>query len=132
MLLLILSVVLLGLGIALFCLAWDRAVWACIGVTAIAFGVVASLSGGIIAMWVQVNKDIDYQNALHDREVLVYRLEHQEENLVGNELLYAEIVDFNNRLRFEKKWANNLWVGVFNNELIADLDYIEYKEVPNQ
>jgi hypothetical protein len=69
--------------------------------------------------------EIEYQNTLHTREMLEYRIEHMEENITGNEMLYNDIVEFNNVLRAEKKWANNPWTNWFNNQDIASIDYIE-------
>jgi hypothetical protein len=48
-----------------------------------------------------------------------------EENITGNEMLYNDIVEFNNKLRAEKKWAFNPWTDWFNNKDIASIDYIE-------
>ena len=72
-----------------------------------------------------VNYDLDYQNTLHEKEMIEYRMEHVEDNLTGNEMLYNDIVEFNNKLRSQKKWANNAWTSWFNNKKIAALDYIE-------
>ena len=69
--------------------------------------------------------DVEYQNMLHTREMLEYRIEHMEENITGNEMLYNDIVEFNNELRAEKKWALNPWTNWFNNQDIASIDYIE-------
>ena len=69
--------------------------------------------------------DIDYQDMLSQKEMLEYRIEHMEENITGNEMLYNDIVEFNNALRFEKKWANNPWTSWFNNQDIASIDYVE-------
>lgn len=69
--------------------------------------------------------DVEYQNMLHTREMLEYRIEHMEENITGNEMLYNDIVEFNNVLRAEKKWANSPWTNWFNNQDIASIDYIE-------
>ena len=69
--------------------------------------------------------DVEYQNMLHKREMLEYRIEHMEENITGNEMLYNDIVEFNNELRNTKKWANSLWTNWFNNQYIAAIDYIE-------
>ena len=73
----------------------------------------------------RIEYDIDYQNVSYEREVLEYRLNHKENDFPGNEMLYSDIVEFNNRLRNQKKWANNPWTNWFNNEKIAALDYIE-------
>ena len=74
----------------------------------------------------KVNEDIDYQNALHEKEVIEYRIDNMEDNIVGNDMLYIDIVEFNNELRSVKKWANNPWTNWFNNQKIATIDYIEF------
>jgi hypothetical protein len=76
-------------------------------------------------------KDIYYQNKLYEKQVLEYRLEQIENgvNTTGNELVYSDIVKFNNSIREVKKWANNPWTSWFNNDLIAD--NIDYVAIPN-
>lgn len=74
-----------------------------------------------------INRDLYYQNKLHEREILEYRINQIENNNIGNELLYNDIVEFNNDLRSVKKWANNFWVNLFYVQEIAELDYIEVK-----
>lgn len=74
-----------------------------------------------------VNRDLYYQNKLHEREMLEYRINQLENNNIGNELLYNNIVEFNNDLRSVKKWANNFWVNWFYVQEIAELDYVEVK-----
>ena len=70
--------------------------------------------------------ELDYQNFLHEKEILEYRIEHMEENITGNEMLYNDIVEFNNELRSVKKWASNPWTNWFNNQKVASIDYIEF------
>ena len=96
-----------------------------VGITCVGVGLLLSLISGCIVLCNAASYDLDYQNALHEREVIEYRLDHMEENIVGNEMLYNDIVEFNNILRSQKKWANNLWTNWFNNEKIAALNYIE-------
>lgn len=79
----------------------------------------------ICLLCVQVNKDVDYQNALYQKEMIEYRIDHADEDIVGNELLYNDIVWYNNDLRFIKKWSNSYWTNWFFNEDIATIDYIE-------
>ena len=74
---------------------------------------------------VQINRDVDYQNTLYERTTLEYRIENEDAHTTGNELLYRDIVNFNNSLRTTKKWANNPWVNWFFNGDIATIDYIE-------
>lgn len=68
---------------------------------------------------------MEYQNTLYKKEMLEYRIEHMKENVTGNEMLYNDIVEFNNMLRAKKKWTNNPWTDWFNNKDIASIDYIE-------
>lgn len=96
-----------------------------VGVACTAAGLLLSLISGCIALGNAAIYDLDYQNALHEREVIEYRLDHMSENITGNEMLYNDIVEFNNKLRSQKKWANNPWTSWFNNKKIAALDYIE-------
>lgn len=96
-----------------------------VGITCTVVGLFLSLILGGVALGNAAYYDLDYQNALHKREVIEYRLDHMEEDITGNEMLYNDIVEFNNMLRSQKKWANNPWTNWFNNEKIAELDYIE-------
>ena len=74
-------------------------------------------------------REVNYQNALYEKEMLEYRIEHMENNITGNEMFYNDIVEFNNELRSTKKWANNPWVNWFNNQDIATIDYIELDDM---
>ncbi|MCM1306479.1 MAG: hypothetical protein NC037_01010 [Bacteroides sp.] len=87
------------------------------------FGMALIIAIGF-AMGVQIPKEKDYQAVLYEKEVLEYRLEHIEENLVGNEILYSEIIEFNNQLRDCKYYSGNLWLNLFYNDKIATIDYI--------
>lgn len=73
----------------------------------------------------QIPKQKNYEIMLYEKEVLEYRLTHKEENEIGNELLYREIVDFNNALKTEKYYSNIIWTNWFCNDLIASIGYIE-------
>lgn len=87
-------------------------------------GVVLSVSLGIVLSIIQGMKRVEYDKALYKKEVLEYRLENGGD-IYGNELLYNEIIEFNNELRDTKYWSSNLWTSWFNNDLIATIDYIE-------
>lgn len=89
----------------------------------IALGSVFTLCFGVAGLVEQLRKDTGYQNALYERSVLVYRMENEE--LSGNEMLYTQIMEFNNELRTIKRWSENTWVGMLYNEKIATIDYIE-------
>lgn len=76
----------------------------------------------------QVTADVDYQNKLEEKTMLEYRLE-KGDNIPGNELLYTQIVEFNNDLRNTKKWANSPWTNWFHNQKIAKMDFIEVTDM---
>ena len=73
----------------------------------------------------------EYQNMVYEKEVLEYRLEQIENgtSVPGNELVYKDVVEFNNELRFIKKWSDNIWTSWFYNDIIAE--HVEYIEIPN-
>ena len=96
-----------------------------IGFGFILIGIIFMVAFGMVIGINAIFYELDYQNFLHENEMLEYRIEHMEENITGNEMLYNDIVEFNNKLRKEKKWANNQWTNWFNNKDIASLDYIE-------
>ena len=89
-----------------------------LGAVSLAFAV------GLIASE-QICAENNYQKTMYQKEVLEYRLQNQDENIVGNELLYNDIVEFNNNLRDVKKWSANPWTSWFNNAKIATIDYIK-------
>lgn len=96
-----------------------------IGLILTIIAIFASLIVGITIIDVNVNKEVNYQNKLYEREMLEHRIDNMESNIVGNEMLYNDIVEFNNELRSVKKWANNPWTNWFYNQDVASIDYIE-------
>jgi len=67
----------------------------------------------------------EYLKIKHEKDVLEYRLESDVE--IGNELLYNDIVDFNNKLTDYKLGRENIWVSWYFNPKISDISYIDYK-----
>ena len=95
-------------------------------------GTMLMICGGIALVFAlaliaseQISAENEYQKAMYQKEVLEYRLENKDENIVGNELLYGDIIKFNNNLRDVKKWSANPWTSWFSNAKIATIDYIE-------
>lgn len=87
-------------------------------------GILALMVSMILILLMQLNADVAYQNKLAEKQMLEYRINKQED-IVGNELLYSQIVEFNNNLRSTKKWANIIWTNWFYNQDIANkIDYI--------
>lgn len=98
-----------------------------IGMTITIVGIISLIVCSICVFSISINSDLNYENMLAKKEMLEYRLEKQS-NIVGNELLYSEILEFNNDLRSIKKWANNPWTNWFNDQKIANnIDYIKFK-----
>lgn len=129
MILTILSLVILLAGIALLIILdesyyLDIDIWFPIGIVSIILGA----SGVIVTLAVicaaQIPSETNYQAALYEKSVLEYRLENQDDNIVGNELLFNDIVKFNNTLRQTKRYANSPWVNWFYNQKIATIDYV--------
>lgn len=81
-----------------------------------------------MAIGTKVNCDVDYENKLAEKQMIEYRIE-QDEEIAGNELLYTQIVEFNNSLRKTKKWSSKPWTSWFHNHKIAEIDFIELEEV---
>ena len=92
------------------------------------FTVFFSAFVGANILHVKINEDIDYQSALYEKEVIEYRIDNMSDNVVGNEMLYNDVVEFNNELRRTKKLANNPLVSWFYNQKIASIDYIKIGE----
>lgn len=122
------------LVIGIICLVVYTNTWYC-PEWLFALGIVLTIITGIVLVvmsfcivGIQVNEDIDYQNKLYEKEMLEYRIENMDENIIGNEMLYNDIVAFNNDLRSVKKWADSLWTNWFNNQKIATIDYIELED----
>lgn len=123
MLIIIILVAVILLGVILLLLdKWNESIS---GFLCTILGTGVLLGCVICIMTVQIPAENDYQKMLYEKEVLEYRIENEDSNIVGNELLYNDIVEFNNELRNEKYYANNLWVNWFHNAKIADIDYIE-------
>ena len=132
----IISAILLIVGITLMvicdttnCDCFDD--WYGVGLSLTALATFALVVFSAVAMIIQIPKEKDYQQSVYERQVLEYRLENKDDNIVGNELLYKDIVEFNNNLRQHKRYANNFWIGIFHNDKIATIEYIEIEGVEN-
>lgn len=133
MLITIISIIVfaVGIGFLVWCAKCDFDWLAYFGVPISLVGMVGIFVCVILICIVQPTKRIDYEKMLYKKEVLEYRVEHQEDDIVGNELLYQDIVEFNNQLRNEKRFANNIWTNWFANDLVATIEYVDYKKGEN-
>ena len=96
------------------------------------FQVVAIVLGALFLVFslgaiidANVGSELEYQNMYYEREMLEYRVEQLEQDLTGNELIYSDIVDFNNDLRRIKRNATSPWFDWFTNQKLATIDYVE-------
>lgn len=80
---------------------------------------------GCLLIPVQAKKQENYEKTVMERDMLEYRIKNYDDNLTGNELLYSDILSYNQKVYVNKKWSQNLWVNWFWNEKIAELDYID-------
>lgn len=127
MIITLIAVTLTIIGIILAIIGWDTDNYCCIIPSAIftTVGSIVLIIALICIVKVNINKDIDYEQKLYEKTTIEYRIENKDSLGVGNELLYDDIIYFNNSLRSTKKWANNPWTSWFFNEDIATIDYIE-------
>lgn len=94
--------------------------------------VVSTIALTIMSMYcivVHVRRDIDYEQRYYQKQVLEYRIEHYEDNIVGNELLYNDVVEFNNKLRDYKRHNKMFFTNWFTCDKIAQIDYIVIPEM---
>lgn len=80
---------------------------------------------GIPILCIQIPKVKNYEQKMYEKNVLEYRLENYNQNLIGNELIYNDIVEFNKSIRNAKRYSDNFWIGLFYNDKIAEIDYIQ-------
>ena len=132
----ILSCIIFGIGIALM-IASDKyrdtteIKYFGVGVICMVIGVIFTCTFLVMSISNYINYDLNYQCALYEKQVLECRLENKDTNTVGNELLYNDIVEFNNELRRTKKYANSPWTNWLYNADIATIDYIEIDGLNN-
>lgn len=110
-----------------FCLKMTHLHLDIIGGAVLIVGFAAAFATSLLIIGNTITKQVDFEKVLYEKKTIEYRIEHQEDNIVGNELLYGDIVEFNNELRNTKYWANNPWTNWFNNDKVAQLGYIEYE-----
>ena len=130
MIITLIGVVLIGVGLILGKIAEGKA-WH-VANRLEDFRLAAHVIGGFVTLisvlLILVNATFiqhDYESKLYERDMLEYRIEHLSDNIVGNETLYNDVVEFNNHLRWIKRTAGNPWTNWFSNYRVAELDYVE-------
>ena len=126
----------IGLGIAITLVAISEVKWWGDWVSILGICLIILFGAGFLvtvglALGSQIPKEKHYQQALYEKQVIEYRLEKQDDNLVGNELLYQDIVNYNNNLRDHKRYSDNFWLNWLYNDKIATIEYIELDGVKN-
>ena len=112
----------------------------CVGEWCWGTGLVGMLIGGFSLIVCSVaclialsGADLEYGNMLEQKAAIEYRLEHLEadNNLLVNGGVYNDIVEYNNTIRYYRRWGrSNFWTGWFNPAPIDELEYIDlYKDV---
>lgn len=128
MLIIIILLILIIIGIFLMKKDEYEGIIYYIGLTINFAGFVLLFACLIIIATIQIPSQSDYEINLYRKEILELRLENKEDNLVGNELLYNEIIEFNNDLRSKKYWHKNLFFNWFINQKLTTIEYIELIE----
>lgn len=78
-----------------------------------------------------ITHDVKHEVAVQEREAIVYRLGKQdsEESYTVNGGVYMDAVEFNKKVKTDKKWGKNPWTNWLNGWVYADLDEIEIYSV---
>ena len=89
--------------------------------------------GTLIAVIVNnVNAQIDYENVMAEREIIVYQLDHKDTFLttskVGvNELVYNQVKEFNRQVRVHKFYRNSPWTSWYEPSFWNEIELIDYE-----
>lgn len=77
---------------------------------------------GIWATIVKCREDIDYRQTVYERDELQYRWDCSNHDAMQ---LYDDIVRFNRELCSCKHYYDNLWIGIFFNDKVATIEYVD-------
>lgn len=89
-----------------------------------ALGGACLVASTFIAFVIQISKEDEYQSTFYEKKMLEYRLS-EEENVMNNDFLYASIVEFNSKIARNKRYSDSPWIGLYFNDKIAAIEYIE-------
>lgn len=101
--------------------------WIFVGIFVLLVGSITTLMCVLLIMGNIATLDSHYTDKLSEKQMLEYRIEHCEDT-IGNELLYTDILNFNQELRHTKKFANSLWTNWMSNQKVAEIEYIDILE----
>lgn len=89
----------------------------------------------ICIMCAQVKPEMTYNSLVMERDLLVYRLENDDDLVLTERTeLYEDVKYFNDKLLNNKTWYDNPWWNWFYNPLIHEIEYIDindFREVTN-
>lgn len=90
----------------------------------IIFGLALVFSGGL-AIDTQVHKEEQYQDALNEKDTIEYFILQSDTDILRDDKLYNRILNFNERISRTRYRCDSPWVGIWYNEKIATIDYID-------
>ena len=100
----------------------------CGGILALGAVIISSLC----AIFTQAYIDADYEKMLLRKEVLEFRIEHEDNVVIPydneSDNLYDAIKEFNIEILDTRTHKDNWFIGVFYNSKIATIDYIDLGE----
>lgn len=103
----------------------------CLGVLALTAVFICSMC----AIFTQAYIEADYQKMLLRKEVIEFRIEHEDNVVIpyenGSDNLYDAISKFNNEILDTRTYKDNWFIGVFYNYKIATIDYIDLGDYLN-
>ena len=89
-----------------------------------------------VIMGAQIKPEMNYKSVVMERDLLVYRLENDDDLVLTERVeLYEDVKCFNDRLLDNKTWYDSPWWNWFHNPLIHEIDYIninDFREVNNE
>ena len=89
----------------------------------------------ICTMCAQIKPEMTYNSLVMERDLLVYRLENDDDLVLTERTeLYEDVKYFNDKLLNNKTWYDNPWWNWFYNQKIHEIEYIDindFREVTN-
>lgn len=131
MIITIICAICLIVGILLLCLNdschWYNDMIDLIGFLLVVVGTVGLGICFIMIIVAHIGVDAQLQALQNTHDMLVYRLEHINELPAGNEMLYSEITEFNNRLYENIINSQNPWISWFYNSTFNNIPLISWQ-----
>lgn len=100
-----------------------------IGLSGAIVGGAAAIILSVCAIIASSNANLCYMEMVEKKATIEYRLEkieNDDTNILVNGGIYNDILEYNNEIRYYRKWGrNNFWIGWFNPAPIDELELIE-------